>query len=111
VSSEFLDASRKHAGREAGQAGFEILKSPRRVKKQVPQEKDGPAIADDIEGARDGAAHGVLSRQWDGPREFYLIVVTILYQVTRIKSFTKMPEEYGKNNAQRRTQPRAAEKP
>ena len=61
VRSELFDASGEHAWREAGQAGFEVLESPGLVEEQITQNEDGPAIADDVEGARDRTAHGVLS--------------------------------------------------
>ena len=62
VSGKLFDPGGEHAGSEAGQAGFKVLEAASGVKEEISEDEDGPAVADDVEGASDGAAHGVFSR-------------------------------------------------
>lgn len=61
VRGKVLDAGREHAGSDAGQTGFKVLESARGMEKEIAEDEDSPSVADDIEGAGDGAAHGVFS--------------------------------------------------
>ena len=51
----------EHAGSEAGKTGFKVLEASRGMEEEISEDEDGPAVADDVEGAGDGAAHGVFS--------------------------------------------------
>jgi len=62
VDGKFLDAGGEHTGSEAGKAGFKVLEAASGMKEEVSEDEDGPAVADDVKRARDGAAHGVFSR-------------------------------------------------
>ena len=61
VGGQFLDAGGEDAGGEAGKAGFKVLEAPCGMEEEISEDEDGPAVTDDVESARDGAAHGVFS--------------------------------------------------
>ena len=57
VGSKLLDPGREDAGSKAGKTGFKIMEASRGMKEEISENEDGPAVADDVERASDGATH------------------------------------------------------
>jgi hypothetical protein len=56
---ELLEACGEHAGRQPWKGFGEILKAPGAMQKEVAEEEEAPAVADDVEGAGNGTVESV----------------------------------------------------
>jgi hypothetical protein len=88
VGGKLLDPGGEHARSEAGKTGFKVLKATRWMEEEISENEDGPAVADDVEGAGDGAAHGIFSSHGMGLRRLGRLLVKIAKGQMRILRLT-----------------------